>query len=323
MNFLAMDVGGTSVKYALVDAEGTISQEGTLPTPSKDADELLQKLITIAKAYKAQFNIAGVGLCCPGVVHPFEGRILGASFNMPKNWHCAEPKKVMESALDIPVVVENDVNSAALAELWKGAGKDLHTFICVAMGTGIGSGIVIDKKLYYGSKYMAGEIGFLHANIGATMFWERKASTIALVNRVKDSLRMMRRPDNEIEAVDGIHIFEQAKKDPIIAAVLDDWAEDLSKGICDAGVLLNPQAVILGGGVSEQGQVLLDLVVPKVKARMAAGFNVEVLVTKTGNHAGKLGVIKRLLDENILISAQNTITNVVNKVSSQIKDALD
>ncbi|MGL5721533.1 MAG: ROK family protein, partial [Brevinema sp.] len=189
--------------------------------------------------------------------------------------------------------------------------------------TGIGSGIIINKKLYYGAEYKAGEIGFLHANIGATMFWERKASTISLVKRVKDSLGMMRRPEAEIEAVDGVHIFEQAKKDPIIAAVLDDWAEDLSEGICDAGVLLNPQAVILGGGVSEQGKALLDLVVPKVKARMAAGFNVEVMVTQTGNNAGKLGVIKRLLDENIALSAQNTITKAVNKVADHIKDALE
>ncbi|MGL5253477.1 MAG: ROK family protein [Brevinema sp.] len=303
MNFLAMDVGGTTVKYALVDINGKISQEGTLPTPSKDADELLQKLITVAKDYKAKFNIAGVGLCCPGVVHPFEGRILGASFNMPKNWHCAEPKKVMEAALNMPVVIENDVNSVALAELWQGSGKELHTFICIAMGTGIGSGIIINKKLYYGAGYMAGEIGFFHANIGATMFWERKASTISLVNRVKDSLSMMRRSEEEIAAVDGISIFEKSKTDPIIAAVLDDWAEELSKGICDAGVLLNPQAVILGGGVSEQGQHLLDLVIPKVKARMAAGFNVDVLVTQTGNNAGKLGVIKRLIDENNILPA--------------------
>lgn len=299
MNFLAMDLGGTSVKYALVDERGAISNEGSLPTASKDADELIQKLIAVGKDYKKKYDIAGIGMSCPGVVHPYEGRILGASFNMPKNWFKAEPKKDIEAALSLPVVVENDVNSAALAELWLGAGRRLHTFICVAMGTGIGSGIVFDKKLYYGAGYMAGEIGFMHANIGATMFWERRASTIALVNRMKDALTMARRPEEEIAAVDGAGIFEKAKKDRLYSAVLNDWGENLADGIADAAVLLNPQAIILGGGVSAQGKVLLNLIVPKVEARLAAGFGVQVKVTETGIHAGKLGVVKRLLDEHI------------------------
>ena len=76
MNFLGIDLGGTSVKYSLIDIDGNMSVEGTFPTVSKDADELLQKLIKIAEQYKTKYNIQGIGIACPGIIHPYEGRAL-------------------------------------------------------------------------------------------------------------------------------------------------------------------------------------------------------------------------------------------------------
>ncbi|MDK2817891.1 MAG: ROK family protein [Spirochaetota bacterium] len=300
MNFLGIDLGGTSVKYSLIDIDGNMSVEGTFPTVSKDADELLQKLIKIAEQYKTKYNIQGIGIACPGIIHPYEGRALWANMNMPKGWHEVVIKKTLESILKIPVVVDNDVNCAALGEKWLGAGQDYHTFICIAMGTGIGSGIVINDKLYYGAGFQAGEIGYIRANRGSTVFWEKNASTLALVKRIKDTIRISRSyAEEEIIQIDGKWIFDKYHSDQQIAFVVDDWADILAGGIADAVSILNPQAVILGGGVSAQEQKLLDLIVPRVSSYLPKGFMIEIVIAKTGNNAAQLGIIKRLLDEYI------------------------
>lgn len=298
MNFLGIDMGGTTVKYSLINLEGELSYEGNFPTASKDAHELLQKIIKLAQEYKEQFQIKGIGISCPGVIHPYEGRALWANLNMPVGWHEVSIKEELEKSLNIPVIVDNDVNCAAMGEKWLGAGKDLHTFICIAMGTGIGSGIVIQDRLYYGANYQAGEVGYLHANKGTTNFWEKRASTISLVRRVQDAVRMERRySNNEIDTIDGKWIFDHYHCNERVKFIVDDWADILAGGISDVFCVLNPQAVILGGGVSAQEQVLLDLIVPRVKAMLPCGFESNILVAKTGNNAGQLGAVKRLLDE--------------------------
>lgn len=297
MNFLAMDLGGTTVKYGMSDEKGVILHEGNFFTASRDADELLHKILKLSQDFHQKYHIQGIGISCAGIAHPHTGQMLGSSFNMPKGWHKAEVKAFLNSYLDMPIVVENDVNSAALAELWLGAGRDLHTFICLAMGTGIGSGIIIDKKLYYGADFKAGEIGYIHANKGATSYWERHASTLALVSRVKKAFEMNRCTQEEIDLIDGKYIFDLVNSDLLIKNIVDDWADILARGIADAAYILNPQAVILGGGVSGQGTVLLDLLQPKINAYCAPGFSVDIKIAELGNHAGKLGVVKLLLDE--------------------------
>ncbi|SFB82781.1 glucokinase [Brevinema andersonii] len=297
MNFLAMDLGGTTAKYAMSNEKGVILHEGKFFTASQNADELLDKILKLSHDFHQKYCIQGIGVSCAGIVHPHTGQMLGSSFNMPKGWHKAEVKAYLNSRLDMPVVVENDVNSAALAELWLGAGRNLHTFICLAMGTGIGSGIIIDKKLYYGANYRAGEIGYIHANKGATSYWERHASTLALVNRVKIAFEMNRRAKEEIDVIDGKYIFDLINSDSLIKNIVDDWADILARGIADAAYILNPQAVILGGGISEQGPMLLELLQPKIDVYCAPGFTTNIKIAELGNHAGKLGVVKRLLDE--------------------------
>ena len=300
MNFLGIDLGGTSVKYSLIDNNGNMSVEGSFPTASTDANELLQKIIKVAEEYKKNHNIQGIGISCPGVIHPFEGKALWANFNMPKGWHEAAIKEDLENILKIPIVVDNDVNCAALGEKWLGAGQNYHTFICIAMGTGIGSGIVINDKLYYGAGFQAGEIGYIRSNKGGTIFWEKEASTLALVRRVQDTMRIDRSmSEDQIDLIDGKWIFDKYLVDEKITLVLDDWADKLAGGIADAVCILNPQAVILGGGVSAQNQALLDLLLPRVRSYLPVGFKSDVVIAKTGNKAGQLGAIRRLLDEVI------------------------
>ena len=300
MNFLGIDLGGTSVKYSLIDNNGNMSVEGSFPTASTDAAELLQKIIKIAEEYKKNHDIQGIGMACPGVIHPYEGRALWANLNMPKGWSEVIIKDTLENVLKVPVVVDNDVNCVALGEKWLGAGQDYADFICIAMGTGIGAGIVINNNLYYGASFQAGEVGYIRANKGSTMFWEKQASTLALVGRIQDTMRVANTyKEEEIQKIDGKWIFDQYKVDQQIAFVVDDWADILAGGIADVVSILNPQAVILGGGVSAQDKVLLNLIIPRVNSYLPKGFKSNVLIAKTGNKAGQLGAIRRLLDECI------------------------
>lgn len=298
MNFLGIDLGGTTVKYALISLSGELSEKGDFPTESKNAEELLDKLVVLIESYKDKFGIKGVGISCPGVIDPYKGKVVWASSNMPKGWHQANIKEYLQSKTDLLVSVDNDVNCAALGEKWLGAAQTYHTFICIAMGTGIGSGIVINDKLYYGAGFQAGEIGYIRANKGATMFWERYASTLALVKRMQESLSLSRLYDQEIiEQIDGQWIFDNAETNSQVASILDDWADHLAKGIADAACILNPEAIILGGGVSAQGDNLLNLIVPKVQSYLPTGFIVDVKIATTGNDAGKIGAVKKIIDE--------------------------
>lgn len=301
MNFLGIDLGGTSVKYSLINDKGALSHSDNFPTASTDAQELLLKIVAVAQQYKQKYDIRGIGMACPGVIHPFEGRALWANLNMPKGWHEIVIKEVLENALSCPVIVDNDVNCAAMGEKWLGAGRNYHTFICIAIGTGIGAGIVINDKLFYGAGYQAGEIGYIRANKGSSLFWEKEASTLALVRRVQETVRIARStPEEEIKQINGQWIFERAKNDDRVASVLGDWADHLAGGICDAICILNPQAVILGGGVSAQADTLMNLLTNRIYSYLPVGFKSEIKIAETGNNAAQLGAIKRLLDECIL-----------------------
>ncbi|MGL4394793.1 MAG: ROK family protein [Brevinema sp.] len=297
MNYLGIDLGGTTVKYGLVDSLGQVSEKGDFPTKSKDADELLDKIAALIEDMKTKHHIQGVGICAPGVINPFTGTIVWAGGNMPDGWAGTEFKQILEQRTSLPISIDNDVNCAALGEKWIGAGQDIQHFICIAVGTGIGSGIVINNHLYYGGGFQAGEIGYIHANKGCTNFWEKEASTLNFVANIKKMLVENGEKEDNLDYVDGLWIFENVSKNPIVAKVFDEWMDCLARGISDAACILNPQAVILGGGISGQGDNFLNLIKPKVQSYLPNGFHVEIRIAQAGNDAGKIGAVKKLIDE--------------------------
>ncbi|MGL4367497.1 MAG: ROK family protein [Brevinemataceae bacterium] len=294
-NFLAFDLGGTSVKYSLISEDGKIHSRGSFPTKFDTSADLLNKIAETVREFQSDNIIKGVGISCPGVVDPVEGKILGFALNMPRGWHNEQIKNKLEHALNLPVEVENDVNAAALGELWLGAAKEFKNFICIAVGTGIGGGIVINGSLYYGANYHAGEAGLIRANKGATSFWEKNASALSLVDRIKHYVSNYEIGfDEQVAQIDGKWIFDHAVSNSGVKAILEDWADYLAGGIADIVSVLDPEAVILGGGISEQGDALIDLVDPKLRLFLPKSFSVILKTAKLGNDAAKLGVIKKL-----------------------------
>ena len=172
----------------------------------------------------------------------------------------------------------------ALGENWLGAGKDLRTFVCVALGTGVGGGIVIDNKLYHGSHYCAAEIGFLRATPRLADFLEKNASTAALVKKFQ--------PKEGMPALDGEYIFEKIRvNDKYFLKLFNEWIFSIASGLSDIVYLLDPQAIVIGGGVSGSPDILLPAIKEALGVFMREGFGCEIRVTKLGNNAGMLGAV--------------------------------
>ena len=170
---LAFDVGGTWVKYGIVDAQGRLLFTDQLATQSEpDGKALLVRLLAVAEPLMTRYSPAGIAFSTLGIIDPAEGRLVGA-VEAITGYFGQSPKASFESAFQVPVVVENDGNCVALAEGWTGSAADVRNYLALTLGTGIGGGIVIDGKLYRGANGAAGEWGYMMVD---GKVWEDHAS---------------------------------------------------------------------------------------------------------------------------------------------------
>lgn len=184
-----------------------------------------------------------------------------------------------------PVTTENDANCAALGERWQGAGKDYEHFVCITIGTGIGGGIVMEGDLYRGSHYRAGEFGVLPVgNNGEPM--HEVASASGLMKACRRALAV-----SEDEMPDGEELFKRMDSDVHLREAIEEWAHFLSRGIYSVISMFDPQAVLIGGGISEQEKIylLLDKYLQRFEEWEA--LRVPILPCELGNQAGRLGAV--------------------------------
>ena len=290
MKILAIDIGGTSIKLCISNEQGTISEFREYDTEAKKGGSHLVECLT-------QFvmeNYAGfeaIGISTAGRVNSKTGSIIYANENIP-NYTGMNLKNIFEEKFNVPVSVENDGNSAALGELYFGAGKELKDFLCLTFGTGIGSGTVINSTVYRGFNEYAAEFGhiILHpggkkCSCGSAGCYEMYGSTTALVKKAKDI---------DKKYMNGRIIFEGLEQGDIhLEKVLNDWILDVAYGLVSLIQLSNPPVIIIGGGVMEQDR-LVALVSNKVKELSLGNSNkVEIIRAKLGNKAGLLGAVSQ------------------------------
>lgn len=183
------------------------------------------------------------------------------------------------------MTIENDANCAALGERWQGAGKDYEHFVCITIGTGIGGGIVMEGDLYRGSHYRAGEFGVLPVgNEGEPM--HEVASASGLMKACRRALAV-----SEDEMPDGEELFKRMDSDVHLREAIEAWAHCLSRGIYSVISMFDPQAVLIGGGISEQEKIylLLDKYLQRFEEWEA--LRVPILPCELGNQAGRLGAV--------------------------------
>jgi glucokinase len=286
VRILAFDIGGTAIKIGLINEQGQILESREIPTLAKEGGEaLMSRLLRITGEYE---DIDRIGISTAGQVDHIKGRIIFASENLP-GWTGMEIKRRIEEAYNIPTVVENDVNAAALGEAYYGAAADNKSFLCLAYGTGIGGAIVESGEIYRGAFGSAGEFGHIitHAggnacNCGGKGCYETYAATSALVKRVSRELKM--------EEANGRIIFKLLEEgDEDIKRILHDWLHEIIIGLINFVHIFNPSMIVLGGGIMAQPYIieyiqenLPEYVMPNYK-------EVEIKAAKLGNNAGILG----------------------------------
>lgn len=307
--YIALDIGGTSVKYGLVTELGEIIFSGYMPTnPEAGKEQLIERLAETVKRIReaamgaldhddsgfeipglsVETEIAGIGVSTAGIVDSSTGEVLGGVENIPQ-WKNVNVRHELERRTGLETRVINDVNAVALGEAWKGAGRNQKTFFCIALGTGIGGAIVIDSKLYEGVRFRAAEIGYMRMSVSQSDNYEMRASTSALIRRVRELL-----PSELANELDGKAIFQKAQSGDVnYCKALDLWLDDVAQGIADMICMLDPGLVIVGGGVSEQKTYLtekLSTIVDRYLPEDLRG-GTAIVPAVCGNHAGMLGAV--------------------------------
>jgi glucokinase len=307
--YAGIDIGGTNIKYGLVDHKGKVLFKEQRPTMVDKGAEPLMHLVTniserlLYHAAEEDLPVKCLGVGTPGAVDR-NGKVISLSPNI-NGWQGMEIGKILRDRLNLPVVVENDVNAMALAESRFGAALGYKSVICVAIGTGVGGGVIIDGKLWHGANFTAGEIGHmtLYSNgpacrCGSKGCVEVYCSSQAILTRAK--LRITGHLSDLFEEVlEGSmenltikRLFTAAKKgDPDALAVIAETAEYLGAGIAGAVNLLNPEIVVIGGGVADGGAGFVEGVAAEIRKRAfgSATENLRVARATLGNDAGFIG----------------------------------
>lgn len=307
---IGIDVGGTNVKIALVDDNGKIIYSNSVPTYAKmgyeyTVNNIKQAIKDLMKETNTTpSDIEGIGFDFPGQVDCKTG-VVKLAPNIP-GWVNVPIAQMIEDEFHIPTRIDNDVRCAALGELKFGAGRGCENFICITVGTGIGSGIVINGKVVRGATNAAGELGHIKLQMnggpicgcGDTGCLEAFASGPAIVAMAQEYIKGGKSTKfREMAAVEGGEItpYMVAKAaeegDPVAKRIFEIVGEYIGIGLTSVINLLNPERVIIGGGVAESGELLLGPIRKTIKERamVVAGNAVEIVPAQLGNSAGVIG----------------------------------
>lgn len=307
-NRIGIDVGGTNVKIALVDEKGRIIYSNSVPTRAEmgyeyTVNNIKQAIYDLLKETKLEAkNIEGIGFGFPGQVD-YKSGVVRLAPNIP-GWVDVPIAKLIEDEFHIPTRVDNDVRCAALGELNFGAGKGCQNLICITVGTGIGSGLIINGKLVRGASNAAGEIGHIKLQMhdgpicgcGDTGCLEAFASGPSIVAMAEDYIKggkstKFREMANSNDITPFI-VAEAAKAgDPVAKRIFTIMGEYIGIGMASVVNLLNPERIIVGGGVADAGDILMTPLKETLKKRAMkiAGEAVEVVPAQLGNTAGVIG----------------------------------
>ncbi|WP_125568991.1 ROK family glucokinase [Companilactobacillus insicii] len=306
---IGVDLGGTTIKFAILTAEGDIQQKWSIETNIlSDGQLIIPDIIDSINHHLKMYDMkadqfSGIGLGSPGTINFKEGTISGA-FNL--NWtESVYPVRDIQAGTGIPVTIENDANVAALGERWKGAGNNADDVVFVTLGTGVGGGIIANGNLLHGANGAAGEIGHVTVDphgfmctCGKRGCLETIASATGIVHVARDraseyagdsELKAMLDDGQDISAKD---VFDLAKTGDDLAMIVADYVCDsLGFALANIANSLNPKYVVIGGGVSAAGDFLLNKVEKAMRANEFATIkdSTEVRLASLGNGAGVIG----------------------------------
>lgn len=311
MVYIALDIGGTQIKYGLVNQEGDIIMYYLKDTNAKKGAEYLLSSIEssieelIDKCNYFEEEIKGIGVSTAGQVNSITGEIIFATDSIP-GWTGVKLKSILENKFKYPCIVENDVNCTALGEMKSGIAKGEKNFLAITLGTGIGGAIVIDGKIFTGNNYSAGEVGHttLYPNgarctCGKNGCFERYGSTSALMRKAKKLLETNTSTKEVISNLNPKIIFDKAKEgEGIYKELLNQWTYDIALGLKNLVHIFNPSLIVIGGGVSAQGDYLINMIKAHLDNMIMPSFakGLEIKAAQCGNGANIVGAVCRFLE---------------------------
>lgn len=281
--YVVIDIGGTSIKYGLADAEGQLIETHEMPTEAqKGGHHILKTTKEIVARYLKKHALAGVAISSAGMVDPDKGEIFYAGPQIP-NYAGTQFKKEIEEAFQLPCEIENDVNCAGLAEVTTGHAKGSNNAVCLTIGTGIGGCLLLDGQVFHGFSNSACEVGYLHLPDGA---FQDLASTTALVEYVAAC------HGDPSDQWNGRRIFKQATEgDKICMAGIDRMVAYLGKGLANIAYVVNPEVIVLGGGIMAQEAILKPKIYQALCAELVPSLadKIRLEFAHHQNAAGMLG----------------------------------
>ena len=315
--FAGIDIGGTNIKFGIFDETGNIVHREQKPTMSEKGPEVLLHLIAnigeslLYHAAEEELDIRHIGIGSPGAVNTQTGEVIGPCPNIA-GWTGTKIGESLYKRLNIPVFVDNDVNAMALAEYKFGAAKLKSSVVCLTVGTGIGGAFIYNGKIMHGSNYTGGELGHMTINFdgpkcacGNNGCLEAYCSSKYILKRVKTLLNGKLSPifkdvlKSNIDNLTIKKLFAANKRgDETAAIVIAETAAYLGIGLAGIVNLLNPETVIIGGGITDGGGRFVELVTEELKkhAFSSAVEKLRVVKASLGNDAGFIGA--GLLGEN-------------------------
>jgi glucokinase len=302
---IGVDVGGTKIAAGVVDEDGTILTTKRRVTPAHEAKGTEDAIVDLITSLRAEHDIEAVGIGAAGYIDAERATVLFAP-NLA--WRNEPLRETIEDAVGLPVVVENDANAAAWGEFRFGAGADVDELIMVALGTGIGGGIVLDGRLFRGAYGIAGEFGHIRVvpdgrvcRCGNFGCWEQYASGSALVLDVREvagtgspqAAAILEAAGGDADAITGPMITEAAKAgDPLCIEAFDTVGRWLGQGLADLASAFDPAVVVVGGGVSEAGDLLVGPASQAYQRHLSGRGHrpeMQIRLAALGNAAGMSG----------------------------------
>jgi len=309
MHYIGVDLGGTNIKVGLVDAEGKIIHKDSVPTlREREYDEIVRDigmliLKVIKEAGLEQKDVESIGFAAPGIANDKDGTWVYSNnlkfINVPV-------KKELEKYINKPIYLENDANAAGLAECVAGAAKGVQNSVTVTLGTGVGSGVVINGRVYSGFNGAAAELGHMiiamdgeQCTCGRKGCFEAYGSATALISQARKAAKA--NPESklnsivngDLEQIEAKTVFDAAQMgDTVAADVVEKYISYLAEGLTNIINIFQPEILCIGGGVCKQGENLLRPLREKVFSRAYASGLVpacKIKLAELGNDAGIIG----------------------------------
>lgn len=259
--YLGLDIGGTSIKYGLVNDKGVILEKSKLSTQEKKKS-LLEDIYKIVKKYQMNYDIKGIGLSVPGIVQKNGFLLTGGAI---QEFYGLDLKRKIEQKTGLYTVVENDANAVAIAEQWMGNAVGKQNYVCLVLGTGVGGGIVINGDIYRGAHGMAGEFGYMviedfeNDESPEEQSLNRKAAVVGGLY-YRYNLEQQKEGLEVESTINAVEIMKRANRGEGIAVkVMNKFYQDISVGILNLIAVYDPELVLIGGGISANKEFIKEL----------------------------------------------------------------